>query len=125
MTQTITLRGHTRPLAHHIIQNAPDGYVLRVSEPGRTLDQNAKLWACLSDVSRAKPEGRTHTPEVWKALFMQAAGWQIQFVEGLDGTPFPVGFRSSRMTKREMSYLLEFVREYGDRHGVQWTEPEA
>lgn len=124
MTQTVILRTHTRALAHHLIEQAPDGYELRVSEPRRNADQNALLWACLSDISRAKPEGRTHTPEVWKALFMSAAGWHVQFVEGLDGTPFPVGFRSSRLTKREMSYLLEFVREYGDRHGVRWAEPD-
>jgi len=124
MTQTIILRPHTRALVRQIVEQAPDGYRVQISEARRTLDQNARLWAMLSDVSRAKPEGRTHTTEVWKALFMQAAGWQIQFVEGLEGSPFPVGFRSSRMTKQEMSYLIDFVREYGDRHGVRWTEPE-
>jgi hypothetical protein len=38
---------------------APDGTVVQFKEPTRTSDQNAKMWAMLSDVSRAKPEGRS------------------------------------------------------------------
>jgi phage-related protein len=64
-----------------------------------------------------------HTPEVWKNLFMHACGHAVQFEHGLDGKPFPVGFRSSRLTKAEMSDLMEFVTEYGTRHGVRWTDP--
>ena len=87
------------------------------------LAANAKMWAMLSDVSRAKPEGRTHTPEVWKALFMSACGHAVQFEQGLDGTPFPVGFRSSRLSKAQMIDLIEFIYAYGSQHGVVWTEP--
>jgi hypothetical protein len=58
-----------------------------VREPKRTLDQNNKLWAMLTDVSVAMPLGRRHTPDDWKAIFMNACGWECQFVEGLDGSP--------------------------------------
>lgn len=122
--QTIILHGKAqRELAKRLIDAAPVDAVVKVSAPGRTLDQNSKLWAMLSDVSRAKPEGRTHTPEVWKALFMGACGHAVQFEQGLDGTPFPVGFRSSRLTKAQMIDLIEFIYAYGSQHGVVWTEP--
>ena len=78
----------------------------------------------LSDVSRAKPDGRCHTPEVWKALFMQACGHEVQFENGLvDGSPFPVGFRSSRLTKARMSELIEFIYSWGTEHGVTFPDP--
>lgn len=123
MTQTVVL--HTDPArmeARRLVDLAPPGSVVKISPPSRTTDQNAKLWAMLSDVSRAMPEGRRHTPEDWKAIFMNACGWEVQFIEGLDGRPFPQGFRSSRMTKQQMSDLIEFILSYGDQHGVRWTD---
>lgn len=123
--QTIQLFGEaSRATAKRLVDAAPYGAVLNIREAKRTNDQNAAMWAKLSDISRAKPEGRMHTPEVWKCLFMQACGHAVQFEMGLDGTPFPVGFRSSRMTKTQMSDLLEFITEYGARHGVQFTDQE-
>ena len=112
-----------RERAKDIIDAAPDGYVVRVSEPTRSLDQNAKMWAMLADVSVAIPDGRRHTPEDWKAIFMNAAGWEVQFVDGLDGRPFPSGFKSSRMTVSNMADLITFIQAYGDEHGVAWSEP--
>lgn len=123
--QTVILRGPSqRDFAKRLIDAAPADAVVNVKEATRSLDQNSKLWAMLSDVSRAKPEGRMHTPELWKALFMKACGHEVQFLNGLDGEPFPVGFRSSRLTKAQMSDLIETIYEYGARHGVRWTEPQ-
>ena len=82
------------------------------------------MWAMLSDISAAKPEGRKHTPEVWKCLFMSACGHAVQFEIGLDDKPFPVGFRTSRLSKHQMADLITFIAEYGDRHGVKWSDME-
>lgn len=127
MTQTIILRGPSqRAIAKRLIDMAPADGVVRISEPKRNEDQNAKMWAMLSDVARARPEGRRWTPETWKAAFMHSLGHQIQFAEGLDGSgPFPVGFRSSRLTVRQMADLITCIAEYGDRHGVQWSDQEC
>lgn len=125
MTQTVILRGDAqRTLAKRLIDAAPVDAVVTVKEGKRTVDQNAKFHAMLSDVSRAKPEGRCHTPEVWKALFLHAAGHAVQFEVGLNGQPFPIGFRSSRLTKVQMSDVIETIYEYGARHGVMFTEPD-
>ena len=125
MGQTVILAGPPqRSLAKRLIDAAPDGGVVTVKEPTRNLDQNALMWALLSDVSRAKPEGRRWTPETWKAAFMHSLGHQVQFCEGLDGCgPFPVGFRTSRLTVRQMADLITVVQEYGDRHGIAWSVP--
>lgn len=124
MAQTVILRGtEQRTLAKALVDVAPTDSVFRISEPTRNLDQNAKMWAMLSDVSRAKPEGRMWPPETWKAAFMHSLGHQVQFADGLDGSgPFPIGFRTSRLTVRQMADLITVIAEYGDRHGVRWSE---
>ena len=125
MAHTVILRSRMqRDFAHHLIEKAPEDYVVTLAPPKRTTDQNAKMWAMLTDISRARPEGRIMTPDLWKAVFMNACGHEVQFINGLDGgTPFPVGFRSSKMSKAQMADLITFIYEYGDRHGVVWSEP--
>jgi len=122
MAQTVILRGlEQRALACELVRAAPVNATVTIKPEGRNLDQNAKLWAMLSDISRAKPEGRRHTPEVWKAIFMNACGYEVQFTAGLSGEPFPVGFRSSRLSKVQMSELIEFIYSYGAQDGVIWS----
>ena len=125
MAQTVIIRGPSqRALACQLVQRAPADAVVTIREATRNADQNARMWAMLSDVARAKPEGRRWTPETWKAAFMHSLGHQVLFCEGLDGSgPFPVGFRSSRLTVRQMADLITCISEYGDRHSVQWSEP--
>lgn len=125
MAQTIILASQSqRDLAKRMIDAAPERGVVKISEPKRNADQNARMWAMISDVSRAKPEGRMWPPETWKAAFMHSLGHQVQFAEGLDGSgPFPLGFRTSRLTVRQMADLITVISEYGDRHGVEWSEP--
>jgi hypothetical protein len=127
MAKGYTIRLHSpalRTRAQQLIERAPDGYVCEIRPPTRSNDQNAKLWAMLTDISLAKPEGRRMTPDQWKCVFMQACGWEVQFLEGLDGQPFPAGFRSSQMSVKQMADLITFIAEYGDRHGVRWSEPD-
>jgi hypothetical protein len=123
MTQTIILSSpKNRDLARRLIGLAPDGAVMRIKPEGRSLDQNSLLWAAISDVSRAMPGGKKHTPETWKCLFMSACGHAVQFEEGLDGKPFPIGFRSSKLTVSQMGDLLDFIFAWGAENGVVFTE---
>ena len=123
--QTIRLNSvGNRAMAHRWIDIAPEGAVVNIKEANRTSDQNALMWALLSDIARAKPEGRMLPTEIWKCLFMAACGHAVRFEPGLDGEGVvPVGFRSSRLTKAEMSDVIECILEYGTRHSVAWSEP--
>lgn len=125
MTHAVTLTSPAQRMrAKALIERAPQGYVALVREPKRTLEQNDKLWAMLTDVSVQAVQllGRRHTPDDWKAIFMNACGWECQFVEGLDGRPFPKGFRSSHLTKSQMSTLIQFMLAWGVENGVQWSD---
>ena len=128
MTDKVTTKvvaGEQRIRAQKLIGRAPDGYVVTIAEPTRTLDQNALLWAALSDISRAKPGDREMTPEQWKSVFMDAAGFKPTFVPNLEGDSFLcLGYKSSRLTKAQFSDLIEAIFEFGARHDVRWTQPD-
>ena len=111
-----------RQRAAQAVLDAPDGFLVEIREPTRNLDQNAMLWSLLSDISRQQPGGRKLTPDDWKVLMMHACGWECQFLEGLDGRPFPAGFRSSRLSVKQMADLLTFVLAWGDENGIRWTQ---
>lgn len=111
-----------RQRAVQAILAAPGGYLVTIAEPTRNLSQNALLWQLLGDVSKAEPMGRKMTAEEWKVAFMAACGWEVQFLQGLDGRPFPAGFRSSRMTVKQMADLITFITAWGAEHGIQWSD---
>jgi hypothetical protein len=119
MTHHVVLSGKAqRDRAKALIDAAPGGAVVEVRAPRRTVSQNSLLWVYLSKISMAKPGGRRATPEVWKCLFMHACGHAVQFEAGLDGSPFPIGFRSSRLTKAQMIDLITFVQAWSAENGV-------
>ena len=120
MTHTVILVGDKqRDFAHKLVAQAPLGYVVSVKPQRRTNEQNDLMWALLTELSKAKPNGREHTPEVWKLLVMHACGHACQFEIGLNGQPFPSGFRSSQLTKAEMSDLIEWIYQFAAEAGVE------
>lgn len=123
--QTLILANpDVRRRAHQLIEIAPAGAVLNIKEAARTSDQNAKMWAMLSDIARAKPQGRVLSTETWKALFMNAAGFTCTFEPTLDGQGvIPLGFKSSRLSKAEFSDLIEAMHAFAAEHGIDFTDP--
>ena len=115
-----------RERAKIIIDSAPVGYVVTIKEPTRSLDQNAKMWAMLADVSKeCELDGRKFIRDDWKLIFMKACGWDVVFLPQIgDGTHFPAGFRSSQLKVSQMASLITFIMAYGDEQGVAWSEPE-
>jgi hypothetical protein len=124
--QTVRLVGPTqKTFAKRLIDAAPDGAILNIREGTRTIDQNSLLWVLLSEIARAKPQGRVLSTDVWKSLFMAACGHQVRFEPSLDGNGVvPMGFRSSRLTKAEMSDLIECIYAYGAEHNVPLSDTD-
>ena len=122
MTNTAIIRGN-RGFAHRLIESAPEGSVLEVKPPRRTLDQNKLLHTLITRVMAAKPDGRIYPIEVWKVLFLAEAGHPVRFERALDGEGMvPVGFRTSRLSKAECSDLIECVYAYAAKHGVKMED---
>ena len=114
-----------RELGHTLVDRAPEGSVLNIREATRSNEQNSRMWAMLSDIARAKPQGRTLSTDIWKCLFMAACGHNVRFEPAIDGEGVvAIGFHSSKMSKDEMSDLISCIAAFGDEHGVVWSEPK-
>lgn len=117
-----------RQRAMEDVRTAPEGYVVKVEEPSRTLDQNAKLWPMLTDVSKqvrwpVDGELAYMAEDDWKDLFTAALRKHQRMAKGIDGGVVMLGSRTSRMKKAEFSDLIEIIYAFGAEHGVQWSEP--
>jgi hypothetical protein len=124
MTRVILVGPSQRSHAKALIDRAPAYAVVTIKERTRTDEQNALFWSMLEDIRKARPMGIVETKDGWKALVMHAAGHEIEFMQGLDGRPFPTGFRSSKLTVAQMRELIEWMYAFGAEHGVVWSEPK-
>ena len=102
----------------------PVGTRVEFKGPVRSLDQNARMWAMLTDIATQKEHcGRRYTPDQWKVLFMHACGREVQFIPALDGSTFiPWGQSSSDLSKDEMSALIESMFAWGAENGVRFAD---
>lgn len=89
----------------------------------RTLEQNAKLWAMLTDVSeQVNWHGQKLTPEDWKHVFSAALNQQ-RVVPNIDSTGFVVlGQSTSKMTVRQMADMIELINAFGAERGVRFKD---
>ena len=106
------------------VKQAPDGYRVEIKQATRSLEQNARLWAMLTDISRqVEWYGRRLTPEEWKHVFTASLAKQ-DVVPGIDGGFVVLGKSTSKMTKGEMAELQTLMEAFGAERGVRFTAPE-
>jgi hypothetical protein len=97
----------------------PAGHVVRVSEPTRTLEQNAALWSLLAEIAaQVNWYGQKLTAEEWKDV-LSASLHKQKVVPGLDGGFVVCGQRTSKMTKSDFSELLELAHAFAAQQGVK------
>lgn len=123
--QIFTLTRTNRRFVAETIRDSPDGHMVIVSEPTRTLDQNALLWPLLTEVSRQVVwYGRKLTPNQWKSFFT-AALFGMDVVPNMDGTGFvALGERTSTMSKKKFSELIELIFAFGSERNVRFAAPK-
>jgi hypothetical protein len=98
----------------------------RRPESQRTQDQNDRMWAMLGDVSQQVTWYGTKLEDFeWKDVFT-AALKRHRVVPGIDGGFVVLGMRTSKMSIRLMSELIELMFAFGadPAHPVQWTDPD-
>jgi hypothetical protein len=97
----------------------------------RSLEQNSRLHAALKDISEQKEwAGTKWGIEDWKRLlvgaFDRANGRQTRVAPAIDGQGIEVLYRhTSKMSKQEMSELIEFITAWAIDQGVKLHDPEA
>lgn len=119
-----------------------------IQEPKRTDEQNRLMWAVLHDLAdqvgwhkarwrgnQLLEEGRyvlladdnaaqPVTAEIFKDV-LTAALARPRLFGGIDGGVVAVGLSTSRMSKRQMSELIDLAFAFGADKGVAFTEPRV
>ncbi|WP_072076131.1 recombination protein NinB [Yersinia kristensenii] len=98
-----------------------------IQEPKRSLPQNARLHAMLSDVSRqATYMGKKRGIEFWKGLFV--SGWQIatnqkpEIVPGLEGEFINIRESTTRLTVKKLTEVMDYVEAYCGMNGIKLSD---
>jgi hypothetical protein len=116
-----------RESALRLVSAAPFGSRVEVKAAKRSIPQNDRMWAMLTEIAQQLPwHGVKLRPDDWKLIFLDALKRELRMVPNLDGTGFVnLGRSSSDLTKGEMSDLIELIFEFGSRHGVVFQDDEA
>lgn len=123
MSHTIRLVGPTqRDYAKRLIDNSPADYVMKLGEETRTDEQNRLMWPLIKDMRDQIPGMAKFSADDTKLRFLHALGSELRHLPDLEETGFfPVGQRSSLLSKSQFSALIEIMFAWGARHNVEWS----
>lgn len=99
---------------------------LEARKSTRSTDQNKMLWSILTDLSEQLPwpvDGvrAKLTPEEFKDVLTAGLRKEQRVAAGIDGGWVMLGQRTSKMTKAELSDLMELAWTFGARHDIKWS----
>lgn len=119
MYLTETNQGHIL----NVICSLNVGDKIVVGPPGRSLGSNALMWSRLTDVSeQVMWHGQKLDKESWKHLFTSTLKKMV-VVPNLEGNGFvAMGLSTSKMSKAEMSDLIELITAFGAERDVKWSK---
>ena len=101
-------------------KNVPDGTRVEFKQTKRSIPQNDKMWAMLTEIARQLVwHGQRLSPDDWKLVFLDALKREKRLTPNLYGNGFVnLGRSSSDLTKEEMSELMELIAAFGAEHEV-------
>ena len=117
-----------RRLACEAVMAAPQGYIVRITPPTRSLDQNALLHAALTDIAKQLEwKGHRFDVDTWKRLctaaWLREIGESPEMIPALDGKGFDVIFeRTSKLTVAQMTSLIDWVTCFAAQNGVKLSD---
>lgn len=117
-----------RKRAVDAVLSAPDGYRVEIREKTRSLEQNDLMWSRLTDIAKqvlfvVNGQATKLTPEEVKDIMSASLKKELKMAIGLHGEMVILGQRTSKMTVKEMSDLIELVQAFGAENDVKWSLP--
>lgn len=105
------------------ILSAPEGHVVTLSEPNRTLDQNAAQWPYLEAFAKQKQlcingEMQWVTADDWKDVLTGCWNGEMRMA-AFDGKVIMLPQRTSKMGKGAFSTWLEFLIAMSVTSGIE------
>ena len=115
------LSPHNRNLAREMVDNAPDGHILEVRSPKRSLDSNRYYWAVLGDISEQVVPGRSYEPSVYHEYF-RTLFLPERMVELPDGSLKMLEPSTSELNQSSFSEYVEKVVMWALQNDVKFSD---
>ncbi len=115
------LSQHNRNLAREIVDNAPDGHILEVRPPKRSLDSNRYYWAVLGDISEQVVPGKAYEPSIWHE-YLRALFLPERMVELPDGSLKMLEPSTSELNQSSFSEYVEKVVMWALQNDVKFSD---
>lgn len=101
--------------------------VVSIQPLTRTLEQNAKLHAMLSDIAKqCEFNGKRLDVDNWKAVFVSAhkiaTGGEESMALGLEGELISLRESTAQMSKERLASLIEYITAWGVENGVRFSD---
>ena len=112
---------HNRNLAREMVDNAPDGHILEVRPPKRSLDSNRYYWAVLGDISEQVVPGKAYEPSIWHE-YLRALFLPERMVELPDGSIKMLEPSTSELNQATFSEYTEKVVKWALEHDVRFSD---
>jgi hypothetical protein len=96
----------------------------------RSDEQSRMMWSALGDIAKqvkwmVDGESVYLDKEDWKYVVTAGLKRHQRIAKGIDGGFVLLGLSTRKLTKPEMSDLLEIIFSFGVERGVVWTEREG
>jgi hypothetical protein len=117
----VILSPHNRNLAREMVDNAPDGHILEVRPPKRSLDSNRYYWAVLGDISEQVVPGKAYEPSIWHE-YLRALFLPERMVELPDGSIKMLEPSTSELNQATFSEYTEKVVKWALEHDVRFSD---
>ena len=119
----ILVHTQARSNAIQAVKDAPDGFAVVVSEPSRTLDQNAAQWPYLAGFAAQKElciNGvmRKATQDDWKDVLSGCYNGEMRMA-AFDNKVIMLPQRTSKMGKKVFSEWMEYLVAMAAQSGVE------
>lgn len=117
-----------RAYAEQAVQSAPDNFMVTISEPKRSRDQNNFFHTICRDIERAGKEwaGKPRTKDEWKVLLVSAHSVATkegtEIVPGLEGEFVNIRESTARMGVRRANSLIEYTLAWCATNGVELVD---
>ena len=121
----LTLRSSVdRAKAVDWIGKAPVGTRIEFRAAKRSVPQNDRMWAMLTDISQQLAwHGQKLRADDWKLVLLAGLKRELRIVPNIDGNGFVnLSQSSSDLSKAEMSEFIELIFAFGAQHGVKFQD---
>ena len=101
--------------------------VVKIQPMTRSLEQNSKLHALLSDISKqCEFNGKKRDIDTWKMIMVSAhkiaTGGQAEMVIGLEGEVINLRESTAKMSVKRSASLIEYITAWGVKNGVKFND---